>query len=768
MPIPFQRDDLVADAALRGAAWCEAHTARIDGWLRSVWDDARTDVPVRGRVALVATGGHGRRELCLRSDLDLLLLVEHRGAGDELAARLWYPIWDQGLKLGHSVRTPRDALSLAKDDLDTATALLSARVVAGDEELGRELAEAALTQWRKEKSNAIPELHDRVRERHEAAGEVAFLLEPNLKEARGGLRDVHSLAWLDLATPVLSAIDEGSVRGAYDVLLAARVELHRWSSRRSDVLLLQDQDAVAAALDLPDADVLMKEIATAARAIAWTSDSVWHRVLGTRRRSGVAPAEPRVVGDGVVLADGNVCLTASARVAEDPASLLRVALAAVTHRAAIALETLERLASDAPAMPDPWPDGARWLFTDLLLAGHHAIPVIESLDQLRLFERVIPEWAAVRSKPQRNAYHRFTVDRHLCEAAAEAARLAPRVVRPDLLVVGALLHDLGKGFDGDHIEAGVELTERIASRMGFARDEVDVLVALVRHHLLLPDVATRRDLDDDGTIRSVAAQVGGVDTLEMLAALTEADSIATGPSAWSGWKAQLVEQLVRRTAHVLRGGDARDVVDTGFPSEWHRRLLSEHRLAVVGDGDMLTVAAPDRPGLFARVAGVLALNGLGVRSATVHTEDGMALEVYRVAVRPGVEANWARVARDVDAALTGRLALRARLAERARSYPAPRPTAARPVEPKVLIDNDTSAAATVVEVQAPDRMGLLYRITQALLDCDLDIVSAKVETLGTDAFDAFYVRDTNGAKVHDAAHLAEVERAVLHAIAAEL
>jgi [protein-PII] uridylyltransferase len=463
-----------------------------------------------------------------------------------------------------------------------------------------------------------------------------------------------------------------------------------------------------------------------------------------------------------------VCLARDARVRDDPLVLLRVALAAATHRTAIALEALERLAAEAPPLPSPWPDEARWLFTDLLLTGHPAIPVIESLDQLRLFERLIPEWDAVRSKPQRNAYHRFTVDRHLCEAAAESAQLAPRVVRPDLLVLGALLHDLGKGHAGDHTEAGVRLARRVATRMGFEARDVEVLTDLVRLHLLLPDVATRRDLEDDGTIRSVAAQVGSVDTLELLAALTEADSIATGPSAWSAWKAQLVEQLVRRTAHVLRGGDAREVIGAAFPSVWHQQLLSERKLAVVGDGDTLTVVAPDRPGLFARVAGVLALNGVGVRAANVHSEEGMAIEEYRVAIQPGIDPNWGRIARDVDAALTGRLALRARLADRAKAYPTPRPTAARPIETKVLVDNETSEAATVVEVQAPDRMGLLYRITQALLDCDLDIVSAKVETLGADAFDAFYVRNRHGEKVMDGAHLAEVERAVLHAIAAEL
>lgn len=304
--------------------------------------------------------------------------------------------------------------------------------------------------------------------------------------------------------------------------------------------------------------------------------------------------------------------------------------------------------------------------------------------------------------------------------------------------------------------------------MGFSDDEVAVLVSMCRHHLLLPDVATRRDLDDDGTIRSVATQVGSVETLDLLHALTEADSIATGPAAWGQWKAGLVHQLVRRTAHVLRGGDASEMVEAPFPTDEHRRLLAQRRLQVIGEAGTLTVVAPDRPGLFSRVAGALSLNGVDVLDASAHSESGMALEVYRVKTVFGDEPNWARVRNDVERALAGRLALRARLAERARTYPAPRVTTARPRPPRVVVDNHTSDVATVIEIEAPDGIGLLYRITQALLECDLDIVSAKVQTLGSDAIDAFYVRDPSGAKILDEAYLVEIERAILHGLAASL
>ncbi|MSX86540.1 MAG: [protein-PII] uridylyltransferase [Actinobacteria bacterium] len=764
MPPPLRRDELVADYSLHGSAWCRRYSDLVDAWIAELWAEV---APGSSGVALIATGGYGRAELCPQSDLDLLLLTTSTSQGEALASRLWYPIWDQGLKLGHSVRTLNQALELSRDDLDTATALLAVRHLCGDPSLTEDLREGALVQWRHGAKWAIEELAENVEGRLEKLGEVAFLLEPDLKDARGGLRDVHALSWLDLAQPVLSDLDEVALRDAYEILLAARVELHRRSGRRGDVLLLQEQDAVAEALGVADADALMKNVVTAARSIAWTSDFTWHRVQASRRRR-LIRERPREVAPGVVLEERTVRLAPTCNVAGDPAIALRVGLAAATQRAFIDRAALERMATEMPMMPKPWPDEARWLLTDLLMVGHPAIPVLEALDQLGLVHRMIPEWEPCRSRPQRNAYHRFTVDRHLFEAAAEAAKLVDRVDRPDLLVLGALFHDIGKGYPGDHVEVGIQMVDRIAARMGFADEEVAVLVSMVRHHLLLPDVGTRRDLDDDGTIRSVATQVGSVETLELLHALTEADSIATGPAAWGQWKAGLVAQLVRRTAHVLRGGDASEMVEVPFPTAEHRALLAERRLIVQGDAGTLTIVAPDRPGLFSRVAGTLALNGVDVVDASAHTEMGMALEVFRVKSVFGDEPNWLRVRADVERALAGRLALRARLAERARTYPAPKATNARPKAPRVVVDNHTSDLATVVEVEAPDGIGVLYRITQALLECDLDIVSAKVQTLGSDAIDAFYVRDGLGAKIEDHAYLAEIERAVLHALAGEL
>jgi [protein-PII] uridylyltransferase len=757
--IRADREALLAEPSLRGPAFCRAYAARADAWLVSLLGNEPD-------VALVAVGGYGRGELAPGSDLDVVLLHPGRKDVRAVAERLWYPLWDAGLKLGHGVRTVKEALRLAATDLDTATSLLDLRLIAGDARLANDLATRAQAQWRAHSDRWLEAVGRSVAERHGKAGEVAFLLEPDLKEGRGGLRDVHAQHWAEAARRILLEGDDEALRSAYDVLLSARVALHRRTGKSSDRLLLQEQDGVAADLGFPDADALMAEVAAAARTIAWTSDETWDRIASSLRGpSGRSAPADRHVGPGLVLRDGVIHLTPEAAPAADPSLVLRAAAAAAEAGTRLSRPTLDRLAVEAAGPGDPWPDDARFALVRLLGAGRASVPVIEALDQRRLMSLILPEWDTVRSRPQRNAYHRFTVDRHLCEAAAEAARLAGGVRRPDLLLVGALLHDIGKGLPGDHTDVGVEVVGRIAPRMGFPPEDVEVLVSLIRHHLLLPDVATRRDLADEATIAYVAARVGDHSTLELLAALTEADSLATGSAAWGPWKAGLVRELVERTAPVLAGKPARPVPEP--PPDGTAALVAraqgEKELVLEGDGPVVTLVAPDRPGLFCRVAGTLALHGLDVLSARAWSStDGLAIACFRVQSLFGDPPDWAAVQGDLRRALTGRLSLEARLADRARDYAAwPRPPAAAPARVEVTIDNEASDVATVVEVRAPDRIGTLYRITKALAELDLDVRLAKVSTLGHEVVDAFYVVDSGMAKLADPERLREIERGVV-------
>lgn len=757
-----RRHAIIGDGELQGRALCRALAAETDAWLVELFD-AVVPTDATG-LALVAVGGYGRGELAPESDLDVWLVHDNHAGVGEIAERLWYPIWDSGIKLGHAVRTPKQALKLAADDLDTATAALSMRALAGDDQLVAGLFERMTAQWQKRSKRWLTEMAERTRARHESCDEVAFLLEPDIKESRGGLRDVHTIRWMQETHPVLHEGDESRLTTAEDTFLAVRVALHRAVDRAGDRLLLERQDEVAKALDLPNADALMALVAAAARTVSWISDESWARIESLLAGPvGLVFRRDRPIGPGLVLRDGEVHLEAGVDIAGDPSLILRAAVAAARHRARFDRHSLEQLVRAQPVLEGRWSDEARAALVELLSTGHDAIRVIETLDQLRLMERILPEWAPVRSRPQRNAYHRFTVDRHLCETAANAAARSNEVSRPDLLLVGAWLHDLGKGYPGDHTVVGMELMGIVAARMGFAPDDVSVLVDMVRLHLLLPDVATRRDLADPAVIRSVAESAGSLTTLELLGVLTEADSLATGPSAWGSWKAELVRTLVDRAGHVLRGGEAGDVTNDGFPTEEIRVLMARGDEVLEGLGSTLTVVCPDRPGLFSRVAGTLSLRGLTVLAADAYSAEGMAGSQFKV--ESGSDPiDWEGVCDDLRRVLAGRLALEARLAERARTYRSRSSAFSLTAPASVRVDNQASDDATVVEVHAPNRLGVLYRITRALADLDLDIRLAKVATLGHEVVDTFYVCTRAGTKVDDRDHIRELERAILHQV----
>jgi len=748
------RTVLLERADVRGAEFVREYTAELDRWIVSIAGDS-----VPPGVALVAVGGYGRREMAPESDIDIVLVHEDSVDPTEFAELIWYPIWDAGLKLGHRVDTVEGLLKSARIDLDTATALLNTRHLIGDEELSLRLAVAAAEQWREGAIDNASLIAKRVDATHEQFGEVAFDLGPDLKNGRGGLRDLHSLEWAR-ATGVLQDEMSEVLAAARETLLAARVELHRLTGRPGDRLVLEYQDDVAAALEYRDADALMADVATAARAVAWVSDAAWfwvERSVEPHRRE----TDHELV-DEIMSIDGSLLTISPTAELDDPALLLEVANVAAERRSFIEHETLERLAALGPLIPKPWPAGMRDRFTDLLRHGRAAIPVIEAFDQVGLMSALVPQWEPTRCKPQRNAYHRFTVDRHLLEAAAEASALVGRVDRPDLLVLGALLHDIGKGYPGDHTDVGVEMIDLIASNMGYPEADRSLLVDMCRFHLLLPDVATRRDLDDDRTIRMVADMVGSVELLSLLSALTEADSIATGPSAWNGSKAELVRVLTSRVRDVLGGAAPADVVGEGFPSPAERALLDQDGVAVEITESVISVVQDDSAGAFSRVAGVLTLNGLDIVAASALTEPGRALSRF-VVDRSGFDAG--RLSTQLERGVEGKLALDARVSERRRTYAQTfKRSSASPIEPRVTFDNESSDQASIIEVSCRDEIGVLFRISRALSEMRVEILTARIQTIGDVVVDSFYVT-CDDEKLTDENHIREVERAVIHAIA---
>ncbi len=746
---------------LRGGALCEALSDATDDFLRALYAEATKQLKNADDVALIAVGGYGRRELAPFSDLDVLLV--HRGVKniDEIASLMWYPIWDAGLKLGHAVRTPKETLQICATDLDTATALVTARHLAGSELLAQEVIGSARDAWRQRGRTWLVTLHERMQERYVTSGEVAFLLEPNIKEGLGGLRDIHALWWAVEAGLVLTSQDADALKKCNETLLQVRVALHQHTNRVGDVLHLEEQIPVAAALEYANDDALMSAIAVAGQQVAWIADEAWSQLDPPASASPV----PQGIASGVALVNGEIRLADDIDPADDPTLVLRVATAAARHRARIDRDSLNRLGERTQVWPDPWPAGASDDLVALLLEGDAAIAVFEALDQRNLIVKVLPEWEPNRSRPQRNAYHRYTVDRHLWQTVANAAALADRVSRPDLLVLGALFHDIGKGYPGDHTEVGVKMFATIGVRMGLSVQDVEIVTMLIQHHLLLPDIATRRDLSDDTTLTMVAETVKTTLVLELLHALTEADSLATGSSAWGSWKAGLVTMLVDRVSHVLGGGDVQEVMWRLFPDAGVLEMMSAQKIAVRTTPDQITVVSPDRPGTFSRVAGVMALHGLDVLGAEAHSdEQGMAASEFRVVPPTYGPIEWQPIIADVTRVLKGELALDARLAERVATYRAPRATtASAPAPLRVRIDNAASSNATVIEIHAPDQLGILHRMTKALADCGLDIRHARVQTLGNEVVDTFYVRTANGTKVTDIQHQSEIERAILHA-----
>ncbi|WP_204057248.1 [protein-PII] uridylyltransferase [Microbispora corallina] len=707
-----------------------------------------------GGVALVAVGSLGRGELAPGSDLDLVLLHNGRDDVARIADRIWYPIWDSGVGLDHSVRTVDEAVKVAREDLKAVLGLIQARHVVGDPELTRAVREAVLAEWRADSRRRLAELRAAADKRAEAGGELAFLLEPDLKDSRGGIRDVQAMQ--AVAAAWVASAPGPRVREAYELLLDIRHGLHLVTARGTDRLVLQEQDAVAGTLGMLDAEALMRRLAEAGRTISHSFDATWRTV--DRLLTGPAPRGRRPLADGVVEHGGEVVLARGVNPRTDPTLVLRAAAAAAEAGLPLAPATVSALAAQSPPLPVPWPPEARAALVALLGAGRAAVPVWEELDQAGFLVRLIPDWERVRHRPQRNPVHRYTVDRHLIETAAGAASFTREVSRPDLLLISALLHDIGKGWPGDHSTTGEIVARDIGTRIGLPPADVEVLATVVRHHLLLPETATRRDLDDPVTIARVAEAVGSREVLELLAALAVCDGHATGPAAWNSWKASLVSDLVRRVRSVLSGTPP---VPAPVLSEEQAALARHGGGAVRVNGTAVTVVAPDRPGLLWRAAGVLAAHRMVVRSASAASAGATAVIEFAVVPEYGTPPDPATLEADLRLVLAGRLDIEQRLARRARSVRPPRVPVA---PPRVTLVDDASTTATVVEVRAHDRPGLLWRIGRAFGECGLDVRAARVETLGAEAVDVFYVADRTGRPITDEQQRLQVREHVLAAL----
>jgi [protein-PII] uridylyltransferase len=773
-------------------------------------------------VAVVALGGYGRGLLSPGSDVDLMVLHRKRrsGAVREVAAGLFYPFWDSGLPLGHAVRTVKECVDAGQERLDTLCSLLDARLVWGDAGVVEELERSVERLLAGDRDGFLRRLAADAGDRHGRHPACTTDLEPDLKSGAGGLRDLHSVDWAGrpfapdraglVAAGLLRERESVALGEAEEFLVRLRSALHLETGSRAERVHHELQPALAETFgfedttDLAAPDALMRHLFEHARHVAHVREALLARAKGDGGGSVAeawSPAAPEEVME---------TFAEAARRGQD-----------LPPRTLDAIE-----AAHLGTAPYPWTDGTRRAFLSILGAGEDGARALEAMDRIELLGRFLPEWEPVRCRPQRDPYHRFTVDVHLVRAAALAANLlddpnddplaeqaAGLVGDRDTLLLGAFLHDIGKVGRGRHVEEGSIVAARVLERMGAPAETREAVLFLVSQHLLLSDTAVRRDLSDENLVLDVAARVRDPERLAMLYLLTAADAGATGPHAWTPWRRALVAELVAKVQHVLERGEmgadraadleerlaaVRDLLVGEDPERveaYLGRLPRPYLLAVpppsaAGHHDLIapplgtaevrtaaepsgrqgthevTVVARDRPGLLAKIAGALALAGLNILSARAFTtEDGVAIDLFTV--EPAFEGEideerWRRMRTWLRKALEGRISLEYRVAEKRRHYP--RPRADVPVE--VEVDNEASDFATVVEVSAPDRIGLLFDLARTLHELELDVHLAKVATYGARVVDAFYVRDLYGGKVEDPEHVAEIRRAIVARLSA--
>ena len=700
-------------------------------------------------VSLAAVGGYGRGELSPASDLDLLIL--HSGSEkpeviSEFVNAFLYPLWDQGRAIDHAVRTRSETREIANEDIRVALGLLDLRHVAGESELSNQVASDALENWRKGRDKFLPKLRKSIHERENRSGELAFLLEPDLKEARGGLRDINALRAIEMSGAV--SVSLARVAESEALLSNVRDVLHGENLKSRDLLLLTEQDRVASKMDYVNADALMLDIAKAARAVDYLMDSTWHRIDSTQGQSWFSRRKNQNIDQGLVILNSEVAIEDGYDISSDCAIGLRAAAAAAQRGLPLSIDACVLLSEKFSALPDPWPKSVLNDLVSLIGAGSSMIRVFEALDQDGLIEKWIPEWSQVRFLPQRNVLHRHTVDRHMLETAVHAAALTRTVTRPDLLLVAALFHDIGKGFpDKDHSDYGEELIRPLAKRLGFEEKDCDTIALLVKEHLLLSAVATRRDLEDPATIEYVVEKIKEPESLQLLHALSISDGEATGKSAWSDWKAGLVSTLVSKCLAAMAGikpASQPELVPTGsLEDDISITILKNEDNSDSLDNIEIEIIAKDQTGLLSAVAGLMTISRFNVRSAKTRTTNEIAVMRWIVELDANAELPSAeKLTEQLKKALSGELDLGRKIEERIDNY---RKFPGIPTPPPVVFAaNDLATNATIIEVRMHDRPGILFNVTRAISRFGVDIKSAIVSTLGAEAFDTLYVTDLEG------------------------
>lgn len=799
--------------------------------------------------AIIALGGYGRKEQCLFSDVDVLLLFKKKIPEEtkSLVKEIFYPLWDIGLDVSYVIRSLKECTVLASKDFEVLTALMDARFLCGISSLYSELVQrlrdrvlpgrgAAHAAW----------LAERILDRHEKFGDSTYLLEPNLKEGLGGLRDYHAMLWLgrtayNINEPrdleFLGHLSHDEFQSLEEALLFIRTvrnRLHHAAGRKCDQLYFQYQIELAGALGFKQTNG-QQPVEAFLGALHGQMEFVKrhhlmfvNKVLDLKGKSRKRKALRKVVGPGIEEAHGALYFESPEIILKKPQLLIRIFEKSAALGLPLSMEAARLVREFLHLIDDGFRRSKKIIttFERILAAPPQAFNVLNEMLNTGALTAFIPEMKGVVNRIQYDEYHVYPVDKHLMRTVEILKRFREagpgsedalyqavfnEIRNPNPLLWAALLHDVGKGVDEpDHAVQGARIVRRILDRMGFSARDIETILFLVRDHLFLIHTATRRDIHDEKVVIHCARRFKDVEHLKMLYLLTIADSKATGPKAWGEWRSSLTRELFLKILHILEKGElasqaasevvekkkkevfeqaespSREALERLFDSmtpryllyvpphdivrhiELHEKLGEEPCLLDVqvkkrSKYRTVTVCARDFPGLFSKIAGVFTLNNLDILSAQIYTwRDHVAVDIFRVKAPPDSfreDEVWGRVREHLKSALSGELALGPALTKKVKAYRSVRKP--MPGQPdRIEVSNDASDFFTIVEVYTHDYPGLLYRVTDALFRCKLDIWVAMIGTKADQVVDVFYVRDFDGQKIDDPKKVNAVKEAV--------
>jgi [protein-PII] uridylyltransferase len=833
----------ISRPGFRADIFSRDYTSSMDALIAEIADSysLRLGTSRKGLV-LIAIGGYGRGEMAPYSDVDIMVLSHKhsRGEIETFIQEFMYPLWDLGVEIGYSVRTLDECGALSRKDLTIYTALVDSRYLWGDGVLFNRYRDEVLTKiLRRNPEKTLFNLRTSTKKRHEHYGRSIFLLEPNVKEGKGGIRDYHVIRWalwafdgiLDISQwterDIISITSEHDLKLSLDFLWKARLCLHLVSGRKNERLTFQFQEEIARILGYRqmghtlDVEVFMRDYYEKAAIINRTMSLVFEKLSWRRRRHRVFKRLPesKRVSRHFILKQGKVEATTRSVFESDPVEMVRAFYFASLYGTEVGWKTKEYitdvLATTQVVLAED--TAALEAFLDIFRKGKNIASILLQMNQVRLLEHLIPEFRNIYCRVQHDVYHIYTVDVHSIFTVAEMeklwdvremapdfllSKLAREIENPYILYLAGFFHDIGKGGGKNHAVLGAVMVNGIARHFGLSKSEKDLLVFLVRHHLLISETAQRRDLFEEKLIVSMAHIIGSVEALKMLYILTYADIRAVGPEAWNEWKGHLLREFFFKVLHVLeKGEDGTKVAAVRIKrrlrqlSNWikkgdmpqkaylelldtlpHRYLMQTPLDIIKGHLQLLyrhldepvvcdikedplrgisevIVIADDQHGLFSSIAGVMTANKINILNAEIHTTTHhVAMDIFHVnspfepnLIRSGI---WENFRRDLRGVLGGEKDL-AVLVARNRVASPRRRKGRKALPPDVRVDNEASDFYTIIDVFADDRVGLLYDITRTLSSLGLDISLAKISTKVDRAADVFYVKNESGEKIYD-------------------